>query len=301
MSQTNHTQMDVLPAHLNRDSFRDSFKGLVALEITSDLPYGFPINNIISLAHARKYIPENGGASDEATPFNTRSDWSWELLHEPGHKFVNKVANAEGEESMQDPQHVCGAAGAYDCQQLENASLQQWRGEWLALYKTDPDFAEIWEEHGNEKWGYFQHHGLLWKLGALGARLCLPKGADKVQILKEMHDSKTAGHQGVRRTLAKVIGSFYWTGMYGDVVRYIETCHRCQISKIDRRARMGEPLALPIPEAPWDMVHMDWITGFLESPEGFDAILVFICALTGMVHLQACKKTDTAKDTAKHL
>jgi len=42
--------MDVIPAHLNRDSFRDSFKGLVALEIFIDLPIGFPINNIISLS-----------------------------------------------------------------------------------------------------------------------------------------------------------------------------------------------------------------------------------------------------------
>jgi len=40
----------VLPAHLNRDSFRDSFKGLVALEIIIDLPIGFPINNIISFS-----------------------------------------------------------------------------------------------------------------------------------------------------------------------------------------------------------------------------------------------------------
>jgi len=39
--------MDVLPAHLNRDSFQDSFKGLVALEIILDLPFGFSINNII--------------------------------------------------------------------------------------------------------------------------------------------------------------------------------------------------------------------------------------------------------------
>jgi len=46
---TNHSQMDVLPAHLNRDSFRDSLKlGLVALEIIFDPPFGFPINNIIS-------------------------------------------------------------------------------------------------------------------------------------------------------------------------------------------------------------------------------------------------------------
>ena len=107
----------------------------------------------------RKHIPENGGASDEATHFNTHSYWSWELLHKPGHKCVIKVASAEGKESMQDPQQGCGGAGTYECQQLESASLQQWRSEWPALYKTDPDFAEIWEEHGNEKWGYFQHHG----------------------------------------------------------------------------------------------------------------------------------------------
>ena len=31
------------------NSFRDSFKGLVALEIIIDLPIGFPIKNIISL------------------------------------------------------------------------------------------------------------------------------------------------------------------------------------------------------------------------------------------------------------
>jgi hypothetical protein len=46
--------MDVLPAHLNRDSFRDSFKGLVAFQIILDLPFGFPINNIISPAGPQK-------------------------------------------------------------------------------------------------------------------------------------------------------------------------------------------------------------------------------------------------------
>jgi len=50
--------MDVLPAHLNRDSFRDSFKGLVALEIIIDLPIGFPINNIISLEQTPNVVRE---------------------------------------------------------------------------------------------------------------------------------------------------------------------------------------------------------------------------------------------------
>jgi len=39
--------MDVQPAHLNRDSFRDSFKELVALEIIIDIPFGFAINKFI--------------------------------------------------------------------------------------------------------------------------------------------------------------------------------------------------------------------------------------------------------------
>jgi len=84
-----------------------------------------------TLARASTYLRME--ASDEATPFNRHNDWGWELVHAPGHKFVIKVASAEGEESMQDPQQVCGASGAYECQQLESASLQQWRNEWPAL------------------------------------------------------------------------------------------------------------------------------------------------------------------------
>jgi len=69
-------------------------------------------------------------------------------------------------------------------------------------------------------------------MGAAGERLCLPRGADKVQVLKEMHDSKMADHQGVRRTLAKVMGSFYLAGMYGDVVKYVQTYHRPRMGKL---------------------------------------------------------------------
>jgi len=45
---------------------------------------------------------------------------------------------------------------------------------------------------------------------------------------------------------------------------------------------------------------MDWLTEFPESSEGLYAILVFTCALTGMVHLQACKKTNASKNIANH-
>jgi len=64
--------MDVLPAHLNRDSFRDSVKGLVALEIIIDLALSFPINNIISLC---------------LTPSRRRSKIS-DFAHSPDHTEI---------------------------------------------------------------------------------------------------------------------------------------------------------------------------------------------------------------------
>ena len=63
---------------------------------------------------------------------------------------------------------------------------------------------------------------------------------------------------------------------------------------------MGDPRTLEAPQLPWQNVHMDWLSGIPPDKEGRDTILVFIDALTGMVHFQACKKTDTSKDTARH-
>ena len=59
---------------------------------------------------------------------------------------------------------------------------------------------------------------------------------------------------------------------------------KCQLSKQDRRNREGGARALPVPAEPWEAVHMDWITSFPKAADGSDAVLVFIDALTGMVH-----------------
>ena len=46
---------------------------------------------------------------------------------------------------------------------------------------------------------------------------------------------------------------------------------------------------------------MDWITGFPPTFEGVDSILVFVCELSDMVHLQAALTSDTSQVTARHL
>ncbi len=82
---------------------------------------------------------------------------------------------------------------------------------------------EIWRPGGQEDWGFFMLNGLLWKEDA---RLCVPAGADRTKMHdalghpgKQMHDA--LGHPGKHRTLARVLGSYYWRGAYSDTLRYV--------------------------------------------------------------------------------
>ena len=225
------------------------------------------------------------------------------LVKDRDHHFSIKVTAASelsAAATVADPADLCAGSAAFKHVSIDDPQMDQYRRDWPDLYKADEDLAEIWKQKGDERWGYFVQHDLLWKFGPAGARLCVPQGASKVPILQAMHDSKLAAHAGIRRTLARAVGNFYWKGMHADVTRYVESCHVCQTAKVDRRKRMGDPRAHSVPDSPWDVVHLDWITGFRPSPEGYDAVLVFVDALTGMVHLQACKKTDTSRDTARH-
>jgi hypothetical protein len=229
------------------------------------------------------------------------SDQVWvQMTQDAEQQYVVKVSSATGASQASTVVDAAGTKSGCVVHELGSELLQRARREWSPLYKEDKEFKTLWANDGDQRWGYFVRQELLWKNGPRGPRLCVPKGADRVEILRSVHDGSMSAHCGRDKTLAKAYAGFYWTGMYSDVVTYVDTCHRCQLSKADKRMRMGEPRALDIPQAPWEVVHMDWITGFEKSPEGFDAILVFVDSLTGMVHLKPCKKTDTAYDTAKN-
>ena len=185
---------------------------------------------------------------------------------------------------------------------IESDFLTQARQNWSALYAADDEFKDIWNSDSgvDQKWGFFRHGNLLWKDGAMGTRLCVPAGADKIPILHQMHDAPSAAHPGIHRTLARVQANYYWKGCTGDVHNYVRSCHVCQTQKIDRQARQGQPQGIISPGRPWQQIQMDWIGGLPKSKNGCDTILVFICSLTSMVHLVPCRKSDTALDTANH-
>ncbi|KAI5667977.1 hypothetical protein M9H77_17830 [Catharanthus roseus] len=84
-----------------------------------------------------------------------------------------------------------------------------------------------------------------------GNRLSVPKwGNLRRELIKECHDSKWAGHPGMKRTLALLKTTYYWPQMQDEVESYVRTCLICQQDKVEQNAPSGLLDPLPIPKRP---------------------------------------------------
>lgn len=139
-------------------------------------------------------------------------------------------------------------------------------------------------------------NGLLW---FKGDRLYVPDDLDlQTRILQECHDTPTGGHLGKDKTLEQVKRRFYWPGMDQTIVAYVTSCDSCQRNKPSQQSPMGLLMSLPIPEYPWQWVSLDLIINLPRSRSGNDAIVVFVCRLTKMVHYVATTSNVTAPQLA---
>jgi hypothetical protein len=130
-------------------------------------------------------------------------------------------------------------------------------------------------------------------------RLYIPNDlALQTRILQECHDAPTGGHLGKDKTIEQVKRRFYWPGMDKTIVAYVTTCDACQRNKPSQQSPMGPLMPLPIPESPWQWVSLDLITNLPRSRNGNDAIVVFVCRLTKMVHYVATTTNVTAPQLA---
>jgi hypothetical protein len=132
-----------------------------------------------------------------------------------------------------------------------------------------------------------------------GDRLYVPDDLDlQTRILQECHDTPTGGHLGKDKTIEQVKRRFYWPGMDQTIVAYVTSCDSCQRNKPSQQSPMGPLMSLPIPEYPWQWVSLDLIINLPRSRSGNDAIVVFVCRLTKMVHYVATTSNVTAPQLA---
>lgn len=79
---------------------------------------------------------------------------------------------------------------------------------------------------------------------------------DKINILKDYHDSRFGGHFGVEKRHARLKRKFYWRGMKSYIRRYINICRKCQKYKQFRFTKM--PLTITtVAQRPFEKNYID--------------------------------------------
>ncbi|GKE38115.1 putative nucleotidyltransferase, ribonuclease H [Tanacetum coccineum] len=132
-----------------------------------------------------------------------------------------------------------------------------------------------------------------------GDRLYVPTWGDlRRVILKECHDSKWAGHLGIKRTLPLVEGTYYWPRKEDDVKTFVRTYLIFQQDKIEKKKSRGLLEPLPTPKGLWESVSMDFITCLLKS-EGSGTIIVVVDRFSKYETFIAAPPDVTADDTSK--
>lgn len=156
---------------------------------------------------------------------------------------------------------------------------------WLRA-KKKPEKAEILSAGLDTKflWGNFDclilQDGLICK--KIGP---LVDGSSKVsyyvppslrrEVMKQCHDTRTAGHFYFWKTLNKAKKYFTWGGMSKDVQVYCKACHVCATKKNAGRHRKAEMLRYDV-GFPMEEVAIDLMGPFPESESGNKYVLVVV-------------------------
>ena len=119
------------------------------------------------------------------------------------------------------------------------------------------------------------------------------------QTAAEFHLTLMGGHSGVYRTYCHIAQTLHWKEMKKRVTDFVVVCPICQQSKYLASHPQGLLQPLPIPEAVWEEVSMDFKIKLPKS-NGFDAIMVVVDRLSKYGHFIPLKNPYLARVVAEN-
>ncbi|CAI7885206.1 unnamed protein product [Closterium sp. NIES-54] len=129
--------------------------------------------------------------------------------------------------------------------------------------------------------------------------VALRKGSTKIWVpnypplrqllLEEFHYVLYAGHFGSNKTLAGIAKVYYWPHMANDVQKFVTSCDTCQRMKSSKQKKAGLLQPLPVPEQPWQVISLDFITEEQVTPVTFRLCLPASWKIHNTFHVQLLK------------
>ncbi|MBW0463694.1 hypothetical protein O181_003409 [Austropuccinia psidii MF-1] len=117
-------------------------------------------------------------------------------------------------------------------------------------------------------------------------------------VLKEFHDGLFSGKLS-EKTREKIKTCILWPIWQNDVADYCRTCDRCKKENESTGKRLGNMIKIQEPSGPWEIFHMDWVTGLPSGGDrSYNSFLVIAHRLSKTPIFLQCHKDDTAMDTA---
>ncbi|CAG4947035.1 unnamed protein product [Colias eurytheme] len=150
---------------------------------------------------------------------------------------------------------------------------------------ADPEVAKIIQDlEGKDelninRWserGYLLNQGVLYRYvpdtDSEEPQLVVPESLRK-EVMIECHDSPTAAHGGIDRTIHRISQRFYFPGMRRFVTEYLKTCIECQRYKPSTLKPAGL-LQTPVPSQRFETIATDLFGPLPKGPQGERWILI---------------------------
>ncbi|GKC97445.1 putative reverse transcriptase domain-containing protein [Tanacetum coccineum] len=112
-------------------------------------------------------------------------------------------------------------------------------------------------------------------------------------IMHELHKLKYSIHHGFDKMYQDLKKLYWWPNMKADIATYVSKCLPCAKVKAKHQNPSGLLQQPEIPEWKWEKITMDFVTGLLRTPSGYDSIWVIVDWLTKSAHFLPIKKTDS--------
>ena len=266
-------------------------------EYGGDIAFVKGSQNVVADALSRFGRPETAESSQGPTDYVSRKKESVQRQCN-----VNSVHNHSVNVIDSDTAPAVQLETEISCENREEEEEDR-KNKFREFLENHPDFRTVQSEdseiqnivkiledpnhvnHANMAKFYVLDDGLLYRVSepskcknSAGMQLVIPKFMQK-PLLDEIHSGYFGGHLGIDKTYDKLYSRYFWSGMYRDVVEFLQNCAACNMRKL-RRVR--PPLqGMQIPKYPFEQIAIDTCGPFPESYNGNRYIINIVDLFSG--------------------